>query len=460
MPIRVIALQKILAIGLAGLSILPNSLLAEVQVRPATQMASLSDLLSHADSVNPDVDATRESAAAARAAIPQAGALPDPVLTVGVTNFPVSDPGFRNDFMTMKVLGLSESFPFPGKRRLREKIAVELAEAAELETVRTRLRVRSEVKSLYYTLYELDRALEVSAENERLLVEFGEISAARYATGTGAQADVLRAQVERNQLLERIASLRQQRTATSAQLNALLDRPSNASIPTPEIPSEIRSAASEPAEGRRLSFAADSLPIERRSGLFDIDRLHRLSLQYNPSLSAHIHRIESQRQTVNLASKASLPDFNIAVSFAQRDGSRDMVSAMLSVPLPIFSSRKQGQAEIEETSVLRVQQAQRRSMVNDLEQQIAIQVADLQRAQDQLVLFSEAIIPQARGTLTASIAGYRVGNLDFLSLLDAQIKLFNHELSYHRLLTEFAKAIAELERVVGLDFERILNDDI
>lgn len=61
----------------------------------------------------------------------------------------------------------------------------------------------------------------------------------------------------------------------------------------------------------------------------------------------------------------------------------------------------------------------------------------------------KAILPQGRAALTSATAGYQVGRADFLTLLDSQATLFSYELTYFRVLSDFAKTLAELERVVG-----------
>ena len=66
----------------------------------------------------------------------------------------------------------------------------------------------------------------------------------------------------------------------------------------------------------------------------------------------------------------------------------------------------------------------------------------------------KAILPQGRAALTSATAGYQVGRTDFLTLLDAQATLFTHETTYFRVLSDFARTLAELERVVGEEIVR------
>ena len=73
--------------------------------------------------------------------------------------------------------------------------------------------------------------------------------------------------------------------------------------------------------------------------------------------------------------------------------------------------------------------------------------AEAHRAEAEL--FAAAIIPQANQSLTAAMAGYQVDKVDFLTLLDSNVKLFDFEIAYYRHLTAHEKTLAKLEAVVG-----------
>jgi outer membrane protein TolC len=64
-------------------------------------------------------------------------------------------------------------------------------------------------------------------------------------------------------------------------------------------------------------------------------------------------------------------------------------------------------------------------------------------------LYERGIIPQAVQSLNSAIAGYQVGSVDFLTLLDAQVTLCNAELQLATARAEYQKNIADLEAVVG-----------
>ena len=65
----------------------------------------------------------------------------------------------------------------------------------------------------------------------------------------------------------------------------------------------------------------------------------------------------------------------------------------------------------------------------------------------------DAVTPIIRTTrpqsLAAAMSGYQVDRVDFLTLLDSQVKLFGFEIAYNHHTSEREKALAGLEAVVG-----------
>ena len=419
----------------------------------------MASLLAQAEANNPRILAAVNTAEAAEARVPQAGALPDPTLGVGVMNFPVADPSLGRDMMTMTTVQLGEQFPWPGKLGLREKVAGHLAEAARWEVERTRQEVLADVKATYYRVYFLDRALEVTGRNEVHLGDFARLTSAKYGVGTGGQPDVLRAQVERTRLADQIVALAEERTSAVARLNALIGRSTETPLPSTELPEGLRTAALE-QESTVATFASASLPGgttadgQTAPGIPSVAELQRMALEHNPMIQAHVRRVAAQETAVSLAGKAKLPDVSVSVAYSRRPDFGDFANLMVSVPLPLFSGRKQEQAVVEQTAVLGDHRARHHAMVDELNAEIASLAAGLRRARDQLVLLNEGILPQARTGLSSATASYQVGRVDFLTILDAQVTLYKLELDYHRLLSDFAADLAALERAVGTEVIR------
>ena len=424
------------------------------------QTTTLRSLLTEADSASPRIAAARSAAEGAAARVPQAGALPDPMLGIGFMNVPVSDPGLGNDMMTMTQLQLSTRLPWPGKLGLREDAAAVRAEAAEWDVRRARNQVRADVKAAYFEIYFVDRALAVTTRNGTLLGRLADLTASHYAVGSGRQPDVLKAQIERTRLADQRVILRERRARAAARLNALLGRATDTPVLSTELPEAVRAAALA-GGGEAPAFtsvtlgdpAAASPPEPDGAGsLPDVRELQRLALEHNPDIRAQeLATVARERERV-LAGVAKRPDVSVSASYSFRQrGLGDFVSVMVSAPLPVFAGRKQDQGVVEAEARVHESRSSLSARIDELNGEIASLVADLRRARDQLTLLEEGILPQARTGLSSATAAYRVGGVDFLTLLDAQVTLFRHELDYHRLLADFATNLAALERAVGTE---------
>lgn len=97
----------------------------EAPAEKESKALTLSHLVREALDHNPEVQTAARALESKRARVPQAAALPNPMLMYGVINegrpVPFQTLGER-DFSEAYV-GLSQELPFPGKRRLRKEAA-------------------------------------------------------------------------------------------------------------------------------------------------------------------------------------------------------------------------------------------------------------------------------------------------------------------------------------------------
>jgi outer membrane protein TolC len=415
--------------------------------------SDLDSLVSRAVAVNPSIRAAADRVEAARAAVGPAGALPDPMLSVGVTNLPVSEPGF-SDFMTMKMVGIGQTLPYPGKLGLRRRIAAAVVSAAEADLAAARLDVEAEVRQAYYELAFHDRALEILRRNEALLANFTRATQARYGVGAGTQADVLKSRVESGRLAEEASRLVEARRAALARLNAALGRPSDTPVQRPAVPERIARAAVANSATEIHFVSADLGARATDSRLAPLAELQEDAIQNSPAIHHHEAMIAAQAARVELAGKAYLPDFDVSIQYGQRADRMDMVSAMVSVPLPLHKGSKQD-LELEQAQAeLSALRAEHHDRANAIRAKVAELYSGLEQDRAQLALFVKSILPQGRAALESATAGFRVGRVDFLTLVDNQATLYNYETQYYRSLTDFAEKLAELERTVGKEILR------
>lgn len=456
-PVGVTSVLRALALALATIVSSAEALAQGAPELAAPSAANTShqvdSLVAWALAVSPQLRAARERVRAAEARVAQSGLRPDPMLMAGIQDFPVRQPGF-SDFMTMKMVGVGQTISYPGKLPLRTRVAARELAAVEAELAGARLAVEEAVKGAYYDLAYLDRALEIVDRNRRLLLDFMKVTEARYGVGTGGQEDVLRVRVEAARLGEEAVALIEQRRTALARLNAVLDRPSEVPVTEPIIPRRVAQAAIADSVAA-IRFVSATLGARAAdSPLPALETLQAAVVRQNPMLRAHEARIEAQMARVELARKEHLPDFDVSLSYGQRSGFSDMISAQVSIPIPLQRGRKQDQLVVEAEAELAALDAEHHERANALRADVARLHAKLERDRAQLALYVKAILPQGRAALTSATAGYQVGRADFLMLLDSQAMLFNYETNYFRVLSDFAKTLAELERLVGEEIVR------
>lgn len=388
-------------------------------------LPSLQQLIEQALENNPEIKAMQRRFDRVRARIPQAKALDEPMLSVGymgnLTPFTLQ----TDDPSSGRTISISQDLPFPGKRSLRGKVASSEAEAEWWAYEQTRRNVVAEVKDAYFDLYYLTKALGVVTKTKVLLEQFTKIAEVRYSVGKGIQQDVLKAQVEFSKLIEQQTVLEQRKQVAEARLNSLLYREPESPVGTPD-------------------------ELKPRDFPYSLAQLNETAVANYPDLKAQRRKIEGAQYAIQLAKKEFYPDFSVGFTYVNRPAMPEMYGISVGIKLPVFYAQKQRPALTEATASF---EAEKRSLENTTTV-LMFKIRDKYLAQTtakRLVsLYSTTIVPQSSLSLESAIAGYEVGKVDFLTLLDNLVTLLNYELSYYEQLSNEEKAVAALEPLVGV----------
>ncbi len=393
----------------------------------------LQDARARAVANNPGLAEMRERYRALSEQTYQRGALPDPVLSLAAANFPWDEFDRNQEPMTQLQVGISQTFPYPGKRGLAEAAAGFEAEAALRSADEMQLALKKNVAVTWWEIYYLDRSLETIERNQSLLRQFVDVARTKYEVGEGLQQDVLLAQLELSRLLDQAIRVEAMREERAIRLNLLMGE-------MPDTPVEL------PA-GQR----GELRPLAPRQALYV------RAIETRPALAGQRATIRASESRLELARKDYFPDFTVGVRYGNRDeddlgqSRQDFLSVMLSVQVPLYSGSKQDrQVSQRERELARSQYAltdERNRVMAD----IASAAADYRRASEQLELFDNGIIPQARQTVESMLAGYQVNEVDFLNLVRSQVTLLNVELQYWRSYSEAHQTLARLQAAVGED---------
>lgn len=374
--------------------------------------------------------------AEAMAAIPsQAGSLPDPVLSLNALNLPVDSFSNTREPMTQMQLGFSQRVPFPGKLSLQAEAADRQAGVAAQEKQEFRLLLIRNTRMHWWNLAYLDKALAIIRHNQELLRNLVRIAETKYKTGKGLQQDVLLAQLELSNLLQRELELTATRRAESSALNNLLGR----------------DAASR-----------FELPLQDRAEIPDIEpdtaMLKHKARERRPMLLARNDGIRLADARLASAEKDHYPDFTLGAAYGFRQGSTatgqarpDLASVMLGISLPLYSGSKQDRAVDQRMAERASAEFSMLDAANQVDAEIDTAASDLRIARDRVRLFEQGILPQARQTTASMQAGYQVNKVDFLNLVRAQLNEFNTDIQYWQQVSALHQAEARLAAAAGLE---------
>ncbi len=430
---------------------------ANVQQPGATQdhstshgvLDTLRDFIVVALENNPDIKAAEEMARSKAERIVQATALPDPMITTKTLPEPVRTAEGDNFF----ILGISERFPVPEKLDRAGRIALEETRAALQRLQEARLQVIAEVKRAYFQLYVLDRSLDITQENQRLVRGLIDVARAQVAAGRRPQDDVLRAQVELSSLEAELIGLRQRRVTFAARLNQLLNRSATTEVPSPD-------------------------GFDVRHADLRLDQLLAKAADANPALKRLQHQIEREKHAVELAKLAYWPDFTLGFEWMYMEprdafrpppnpmtGQRPVVSTMsedgtdnwaitFGFSLPIWFDKIKGGINESKHRLMATRQEYAATQ-NRVEFQITDALERVRAQRELALLFDSTIIPQAHQTYRVSQASYTAGSSDFLYVIDNWRKWLAFTIQYHRSLGELERSVADLEEAIGLSLPEL-----
>jgi outer membrane protein, heavy metal efflux system len=394
---------------------------------PTLPTISLHSLVEQALEHNPEIKSMQRSFDMMRARIPQAKALPDPMLEMGYAGNIVPLPPFdiqKGDPSSARMFAFTQELPFPGKLALKGKIASMEADSEWWSYEQVRLNIIAELKDAYFELWYLTKAIDTVNRNKTLLEKFAKIAEARYSVGKGIQQDVLKAQVEISKLIDQSTVLEQRRYTTEARLNSLLYR-------------ELESSIGRPEELKPLEF------------FFTLSELNETALANSPTLKMQKRKIDREQYGLQLAKKDFYPDMSIGFTYQNRPGMPEMYGLTLGLKIPLYFWQKQRPAVEEATAGLSMERKRLDNTTSLLFYKIKDKYLAATTARRLIKLYGTVIIPQSTLSLESAIVGYEVGKVDFLTLLDSLTTLLSYELNYFEQLGNLEKAVAAIEPLVG-----------
>lgn len=357
---------------------------------------SLEVYLAEASQNNPSLQASYAEFQASLERAAQVNSLPNPTLSFGYFIQPVET---RVGPQRAK-FSLSQMFPWFGSLSAKGDAAAAMAQAKYMKFIDAREKLKSQVRSSYYELWQIRETLELERENLRILESYEDLATTRVRSGKGKFSNVYRVQMEIEQSKTRIGILEDQLATLKKNFNRLMNRGADEAV-----------------------VVADTIAADENFALSDSTTKHPSVIQFEEMKNG----AEFQEKA---AAKSGLPSFGLGLDYVLvdprsdmvvPDNGKDVVMPMLSLSLPIW--RRQYSAARKEANL---QQEQYELLANDalnsLSSRIDMAVYKLQQANDEMKLYREEVA-LAQKTLQLTITDYTNDREDFEEILRLQQKI-------------------------------------
>lgn len=400
---------------------------AEPDVLVAEAAPALDALIHEALAQSPLITSARKHWQALTKVPLQVSTLPDPTLALQQLTVGSPQPfsGYQSSDFYYTGFGVSQDIPGPGKLRLRAKQADKEAETARDAALLQQRQVIELVRETYFNLFYLQKMLDSLRGTQSELDRIAQTTEAQYRVAMAQQQDVLKAQLQQTEVLKDLQMNQAEFQQGQATLKAILGR-------------EQDSANIEIGEVTPTPLSISD------------SRLRDLALANSATLQQAGAMEEQSEAALAIAKRDYVPDFNVGYAYQKTGpGFHDYYMLSLGLKIPLYFWRKQTpaveQASLEKESVLADTYSKRLSVLSDLQNQVVTL-----RTNDRLLrLYTDGLIPQAAETLTSATAAYRVGKVDFQSLLSAVTDELRVKQEYFRSLADHEIAVAKIRQTIG-----------
>jgi outer membrane protein TolC len=389
--------------------------------------ASLTRLLEEAAAASPEVTQARSEVQAERARIPQAGALPDPVLTLGIQNDSFTQIQIGTAETSFFAILLTQPLYWPGKRGLREQVATLEARRAEARLSRALLDLEGRVRRAWVGLLLVRAQVDLLDEQQRLWAQAEQAARSRYESGQVPQSDLLRAQLEQARLQQRKLALEAERANRLAEVNRLRRRPLDEAFP----------------DATRLADLPDPAVVTPLEA--DGDAARR-----SPEMHLATLNVEQADRRVDLARKERLPDLAVTAGVMPRGSLVPMWQLSLAVGLPIFAGRKQDEA-VDENEQRRIGQAQASEAIDQiLKLRTRERISALSALNRANHLYRTQVLVLSSASASSTLGQYEVGRVPFAAVLEALSGWVSDRATYLASVAD-AQLVAIAQTEVSLD---------
>lgn len=372
--------------------------------------------------------------------------LPPPNLSIEFSQVPINEYDILNQSISNNI-ALSQMFPIGGKLNAMTEVENKntLVEGDNYNTYKVNLIVQ--VKMSYYSLWLIDRKLEIQQNNIALLNDLLKAIQVSYYTNKINQADLLTVQSEIASNETQLLILEKQRESEIYKLNKLLGR-------------DLNSKNIYALE----KFDVDSLKLSQ-------SQLEELLSDSNPSLKKMSNMIDMNKAMITANNKELIPDLMVqgmlmrmpkgmtltsASDLSMLDPKTEvMYSLMFSINLPFvpWSSGKIKYKEEELAAGINSIEQEKNDMQREMTAKLKEALVKYNTAKELTTLFDKKVIPLYTSSTESQTAAYQNGKAGITTVIDSYRMLLMQKMNYYMSQADVQMSLAEVEMMVGANLK-------
>ncbi len=380
-----------------------------VGAEPLTFDTALDTAVQHSEAARASRAGVLSAAEASRAA----GQLPDPTLSVGLENLPVTGPdrfSTTRDFMTMKRIGVNQEWVSRDKRTARRDAAEARVDRQAVAVKAAVAQTRLQTALAYLDAFYAGKALELTTLMEHHAHEELEVARGRFSSANASGQEVLALTGARGAAEDESAEVRQQRSAAVVQLE------------------------------RWVGVRADDLAAPGEAPL----PTEQDYVAAHPGVVALRRDADVARRDAAVTATNRNPNWTWGVSYGQRTGYSDMVTFGVSIPIPLAPGERQDRDTAAQLALVDKAEADLAEATRAAVGEYRSFASDVGRLQERIERYRSGVVTPAAQRAAVATASYASNQTSLVTLFEARHAHVDVQRKLLALQRDLAKAKAQL----------------
>lgn len=344
------------------------------------------------------------------------GSWGDPRLSIAAKNFPRDSLANDESPMTGVELSLSQTIALTPKYGTLQEAYELLGKAKDYESEDRKRELLKIFWTVLIDLKKLDEEEKILVENLNWIEKILSVSNKLYSNGKISQQALLDIQIRKSELEASLSNKQYEKKQNQDRLGYLL--------------------------GFRDKLVLSSIPWEIVT-VGEANYLDKKELNLRT-------KVQAQEKVLTASKLAYVPDLTVSIGYTKRadlDDHGDFVSAMVSFPLPLSSTRYANHTQAAYEKMAREKELNNYQVYKQSE--LAKTKHEMAKIDNELNILNEKTIKFAENSRDIASKSYGLGNTTYIELLQSELKLQNLLLKRSALRADLLKEKIAYKYLVG-----------